>query len=524
MTDNDITLLINSCDAYEDILDVFFELLHRFWPDLKYDIVLSTESLEYVNKYFSIKNVHPKDKKCSWSKRMYEALNTIESKQVLLLLDDFFIYDYVNGEEIKRCSEYLSKNEEVVNFTYWPILNGTEDAEIDGYFVRTENERYKITAISALWDRKQFMKYLENHEEDIWEFEVNGTIRSNTTYPNDKFLVLNHENNIIPYNFSKYGLISGKWFKDTVELFKKLGIEFDFEKRGIFNEALYGLNRSFISSFRIEPHIIPNYSTKSYNPVIYYNKVFQAGKFEFKFDLENAKDMVRVTLTEQRGFSVKNLKIEVSYSDGEKQDIDNDEIFGNYTIIDQDFIFNVGSSYICVPLCKNKKTTGILLKGESICPVDEKKLIEAYAKKTESNSQELIVLDRLFDFDKDADYLDIKNIELNPKLEKKDFIKRKKFINFYKYEFDINDRKEHIEQLILSNKCYYSIKGLKVTNDKGEVCRVDCVQPQCQNEYLCVISGTFGINIPENTKKIYVEFKLTNPIKKQLLAKSANLL
>ena len=333
MNSKAVTLLINSCDAYEDILDTFFELLNKFWPDLKYDIVLSTETLNYQNKYFKIENIHPSEKKCSWTKRMYETLEKIKSEYVLFMLDDFFLYDYVKNNEIEKCVEIFDKDRDIVNFTYWPIMNGTIDSDYPDYFLRKENVKHKVAAIAALWSRKQFMKYIKDIDEDIWEFEINGTIRSNTLYPKDKFYCLSHTNDVIPYNFSKYGLISGKWFKDTVNLFENLGIKFDFEKRGIFNDAFYGLNRSFISSFRIEPYIVPNYSTKKFNPTIRCNEVFPVGKFKFSFELQNAVDLLRVNLTEQRGFAVKNMEIEVVYKKNDNKKVDLSQIFGNYVII-----------------------------------------------------------------------------------------------------------------------------------------------------------------------------------------------
>ena len=126
----DITLLINSCDAYSDILDTFFELLHRFWPDLKYEIVLSTETLNYTNKYFQIRNIHPNNVKCSWTRRIYETLENIQTDYVLLLLDDLFIYDFVKNDKILKCLKYLKKDKNIVNFTFWPRLKGWKKTNI----------------------------------------------------------------------------------------------------------------------------------------------------------------------------------------------------------------------------------------------------------------------------------------------------------------------------------------------------------------------------------------------------------
>ena len=118
MKNYDCTLVVNSCDKYADILDTFFELLHRFWPDLPFDIVLSTESLEYKNKYFKIRNVHPQNKNCTWTERMTDTLNSIKSNYCLFMLDDFFLYDYVKTKTVLDNLKVLKENPNIVNFTY----------------------------------------------------------------------------------------------------------------------------------------------------------------------------------------------------------------------------------------------------------------------------------------------------------------------------------------------------------------------------------------------------------------------
>ena len=89
-------ILVSSCDAY-------FELLHHFWSSIDVPIILSTESLNYTNKYFEIINIHPKNPQCTWTERMSDTLEQIDSKYVLLILDDFFLYDKVNINKFHKC-------------------------------------------------------------------------------------------------------------------------------------------------------------------------------------------------------------------------------------------------------------------------------------------------------------------------------------------------------------------------------------------------------------------------------------
>ena len=112
----DCTILVSSCDAYKDILDPFFELLHRFWPNLEYPIFLSTESLEYKNKNFKIKNIHPSKKDCAWTTRIAECLHEVQSDYVLLILDDFFLYDFVDTKAFNNCLNWMKDNPKIASF------------------------------------------------------------------------------------------------------------------------------------------------------------------------------------------------------------------------------------------------------------------------------------------------------------------------------------------------------------------------------------------------------------------------
>lgn len=49
---NDVTLLVSSCDKYEDTWHPFFELLHIYGNGFSCPIVLNTEKKQYSNAEF----------------------------------------------------------------------------------------------------------------------------------------------------------------------------------------------------------------------------------------------------------------------------------------------------------------------------------------------------------------------------------------------------------------------------------------------------------------------------------------
>ena len=85
----DVTILVNSCDLYEDAWDPFFRLLKIQWPDCAYPVILNTETKEYHCDFMDVRTVKS-GKKRSWSARLKYALDQIETRFVLFSLEDFF--------------------------------------------------------------------------------------------------------------------------------------------------------------------------------------------------------------------------------------------------------------------------------------------------------------------------------------------------------------------------------------------------------------------------------------------------
>ena len=51
---NDVTILVNSCDKYEDAWEPFFKLFSIQWPECPYKIILNTESKNFSCDYLSV--------------------------------------------------------------------------------------------------------------------------------------------------------------------------------------------------------------------------------------------------------------------------------------------------------------------------------------------------------------------------------------------------------------------------------------------------------------------------------------
>lgn len=533
--DGSCTLLINSCDAYKDILDTFFVLLNKYWPDLPYDIVLSTESLNYKNKLYKIKNIHPKNKKCTWTERITDALKKINSDYVILMLDDFFLYDLVNTAKIKQCLQWLKSDKNIATFTFWPIYSETKNSKFDGFGKRYPDSRFKVAAIMGIWNKKQLLKYTEGYKENIWQWEANATKRSNTLYKKDKFyIMLNNQSEITPYDFSRYGLFSGKWLKETKQLFKDNNIKFDFSKRGFYNEWERSLSASIIASFEMESAIIPYYALthkgSSYMP---YEKKFKPGDFSQTYNVKGARNVVCWEPSILWGFAIKDLEISVVYDDGNIKKVDLNTAFGSFVNKDSIFIFNQECPTIYIPTEQNKIINKILITGNLFLLKDAKILKETFKKTTPPKNEYYKSLEGCINLERIISREKLLHIKMNPEVKfygKNDkviesYIDSKIFKKgYFEYEYKVP---QHSFYMIWSPSFYagYKLNKVKVrqvlANSKIKKLNSKDIRG-LPNENIFLDRQWIKIPIDKNVKKIVISGKLIYPIKSKELRRVIN--
>lgn len=253
LKDKDVTILVNSCDLYEDAWNPFFRLLQIQWPECPYDIVLNTESKQYVDEYFDVKCICS-SRKMIWSERLIYALNQIESKYILFFLEDFFLYDKVNEEIILQSLYCMEENNDIGVIKFVPHVPENwydKDIVLNNYFSPIPKSfRARNAGLAAIWRKDYYLKLLRPFE-DPWEFEIFGAIRSKK-YPEQIFV----QNNLYPLAFPYdiqikygYGITQRKWLRNNKALFEKYKIDVNFSNLGWFEEKktekIVGKKRTF---------------------------------------------------------------------------------------------------------------------------------------------------------------------------------------------------------------------------------------------------------------------------------------
>ena len=230
------TFLLSSYDGGEDCWEGFFMCLRDQWPQMDMPIVLNTESKTYSFPGYRITTygLHC-DKKYSWGKRLLDTLEKINTKYVLIFLEDFWLNKPVDDIFFRRTVKWMDENPDIASFSYYPCLPGTniDDGLFERFELRPQKCEYRLNAQAAIWRRDRLIRFIRPHE-DAWEWEIFGSERA-SRYP-DRFYVLKEGSPLVfSYGNNLRGCIihRGKWNKEEVmPLVEKYDLKIDFSVRG----------------------------------------------------------------------------------------------------------------------------------------------------------------------------------------------------------------------------------------------------------------------------------------------------
>lgn len=239
----ELTVLVNSTDSFEDCWAPFFTLFDIYWPDCPYSVVLNTETKDYqhdrVKVHSSKTALHEHTpRRIPWGECLFRCLSDIRSDYVLYLQEDFFLNGRVDMDLIKEFIDimstsgiphihlmYLDRRGVYSRSRYHPLL-----------WEIKENANYRISLQAGLWRRDTLLSYIKSNETP-WEFERWGTKRSYER--NEIFLCQNMDEfnakgrYVFPYRPT--GIVRGKWVREIVEdLFSEHEIKVDFSRRGFY--------------------------------------------------------------------------------------------------------------------------------------------------------------------------------------------------------------------------------------------------------------------------------------------------
>jgi len=208
---NNLTILVSSCDKYSSLWDPFFVSLFKEWPSLMQEnrnvpIFLIANSKKFSNPRVKTINI---PHEISWSDNMISAVDQVETKYVMIALDDYWLNAPVNEQRLLEIYTEMQKEDAAMlqvslNDDRWQ--QGVKHPSVPGLLYSDKFKHFKASLQLAIWD-KEALKCLLRPGESAWDFELSGTARSHG-YPKT-FLNLSQDNEPISYiNAAKQGYVN----------------------------------------------------------------------------------------------------------------------------------------------------------------------------------------------------------------------------------------------------------------------------------------------------------------------------
>lgn len=244
--ERDLTILLVSYDGYGDMWPAFFECKKKFWPDCPYPLVLANNVKPFVADNTRVINC---GKDAQWSTRTRMALESIETKYVLFLLEDLFISDRVLTSSIQDALGLMERD----GLDYYKIMTFSKVKTplykgVDYLHEIPASWPYGISLQAAIWNREHFLDMVGTEDYNPWFFEVQRLEEEKTTRDPNRLVGVFDDRNIL--NIC-HMVVQGKYLPKAVETMQKKGINVDMKSREIMSgreSFVYGL-KLFVSEF-----------------------------------------------------------------------------------------------------------------------------------------------------------------------------------------------------------------------------------------------------------------------------------
>ncbi len=225
-------IVVPSCKAYGDSWEPFARFMERHWPDRPWPVMLGTDRIEGSSKPkgFDLVNVLCHDS--NWCMNLIEHLEKMCDETILLIMEDFWIDDFVDTDFIKDANSVVQDNDHIGCFRLYPAPPANGKLQNIGhqryYGEIKKGTRYRVSAAQSIWRRKFLMRLLDG-KKDAWDFEIKGTEQAE----NMPEVILSVPESYRPLKCIYTAITRGQWEPGALKRAEQLGIEVDTSRREI---------------------------------------------------------------------------------------------------------------------------------------------------------------------------------------------------------------------------------------------------------------------------------------------------
>lgn len=168
-----ITLLVSTSKAYEEMTPGFLKLFKKYCPFFDGPIKTNIPNAKYLNGIKPIKsNI--------LSSRIIQAVKEIKTKYVLFFLEENYLFGSINESFFKDAYNLLEKNKYHGSAVLHDGIETSKKGNIDASRCFVEcflKAPFKITAQPTLWKKSFLLKVLRK-DENNWQFETHASFRA----------------------------------------------------------------------------------------------------------------------------------------------------------------------------------------------------------------------------------------------------------------------------------------------------------------------------------------------------------
>lgn len=230
MSDNQLAIIVLSCDKYSDAWIPFFNMFFKYWGDCRFPIYLCSETQEFNHP--KVKNLKS-GKALEWSARLQWALEQITEPYVLFLLEDYILLKPVQNERIEHNLNILIKTKAgYLRLIPCPPPD-TPLPNYPGIGIIKPGSPYRNSTQASIWNKETLLSII-NPTETVWDFELIGTHRTDNL--SEKFLCVEKNGfpfyeGDYPYSYFCTAIVRGEWVRKAVKLIRRNGFDVDLTKR-----------------------------------------------------------------------------------------------------------------------------------------------------------------------------------------------------------------------------------------------------------------------------------------------------
>lgn len=229
---DDVSILVVGFDGYIDVWNHFFELMNQYWPN-RPKTYLATSEAKPEYEGVEVVTAGPNTE---WSLRARAGLEKITTPYVILMLEDFFITDYVDDALVKECLELVEQD----NILFYQILvqlikqtweKGKPYKGDKRIHIIPSDKKYGINLQAAIWNTDFLREKIGTENYNAWLFEMKQL--DSGRYNQEKIEYLIDDRNILNITHT---VVQSKYLRGAVRKIERQGHHIDLSERPMLSK------------------------------------------------------------------------------------------------------------------------------------------------------------------------------------------------------------------------------------------------------------------------------------------------